>query len=72
MALVTDNACPNFDSDPGVSTLVFIARCRGSVRIAHYAATERFPVAKIEETTPPSHQLPDITEAGRRCLYCGK
>jgi hypothetical protein len=37
----------------------------GSERIANafsfrdidYAATERFPVAEIEETTPPSRQL---------------
>jgi hypothetical protein len=42
------------------------------VRDTDYAATEQFPVAKIEETTPPSQQLPDITEAGRRCLCCGK
>jgi len=41
-------------------------------RNADYAATERFPVAKIEETTPPSHQLPvslkpegDVFVAGR-------
>jgi len=40
MALVTDNACPNFDSDPSVSTLVFIARCRATVRITDYASTE--------------------------------
>ena len=33
MALVTDNACPNFDSDPSVSTLAFIVRCRATVRI---------------------------------------
>jgi hypothetical protein len=44
---------------------------RHTVRDANYTSTEQFPVAKIEETTPTSHQLPGITEAGRRCLLRG-
>jgi hypothetical protein len=42
-----------------------------SFRQADYPATERFRVAKIEETTPPSHQLPDITEAGSDVFVAG-